>query len=86
MRAKESFEGILDDLSQMYITRDWKEIDFDALKDEHLPGEEDGRHQDKAQDRCCWHFMILSMNWQTAMSARPSILTSNTKLCNCSGK
>ena len=45
---EESFEGILDDLSQMYTLRDWKEIDFDALKDEYLPRvREAEEHQDK---------------------------------------
>ena len=45
---EESFEGILDDLSEMYTLRDWKEIDFDALKEEYLPRvREAEEHQDK---------------------------------------
>ncbi len=60
---EESFEGILDDLSQMYTLRDWKEIDFDALKEEYLPRVREAEEQ---QDKVAMMLALFDLQYELA--------------------
>ena len=60
---EESFEGILDDLSEMYTLRDWKEIDFDALKEEYLPRV---REAEERQDKVEMMLALYDLQYELA--------------------
>ncbi|MBO4750494.1 MAG: hypothetical protein J5546_09265, partial [Lachnospiraceae bacterium] len=60
---EKSFEKTIDDLSKAYILRDWKEIDFEALKEKYLPIV---REAQEAQDKAGFIVALYELKYDLA--------------------